>query len=317
MARPDLVDVHADQPLTDFSSAAFQDEGAFAWRDFAPIKPTDKQSNTYVVFDRGDFFRSEARQRAPGTKVALRDYKLSRDTYLCDRYAVGAGISEEEMANADPGIDLEQTTAAVLAQDLNIRAEILMTTAFLDTASVWGADTTPGTLWDDDASAPLKDIATEHAALTQAIGRPGNTILCGAEVFFKLMNHPDLLARLPDNKTRIIGQADLAGLFGVDRFLVTFASQTTSQEGLTDTFAYIGGDHLVLAYVDPTPGLRTPTAAVTFSWTGLTGASPSGIRTKRIMLPAEDQLPLIESDFALDFVAVSSVAGRRLAQVIA
>jgi len=317
MAQPSLADVHADQPLTDFSSAAFLDPGVFKWREFAPLKPVDKQSNKYYTFDRGDFFRTEAKLRAPGTKAALRDFKLSSDTYYCDRYAVAHAISEMELAQADPGIDLEESTAAVLAQDLNIRAEINAATAYLNTASVWGTDASPATVWSDAASDPIGELTTGIKTIQKAIGRRPNTLLLGADVFYDgLVNHPDILARLADNEARLIDEAFIGRLLKVPKVIVMAAPYTSSQEGLTDTFAFIGGKHAVLAYVDPAPGLKTPTAAVTFSWAGLLGAAASGIRTKRMMLPETDALPLIESDTCLDFKVVSSVAGYRIASCV-
>jgi hypothetical protein len=56
---------------------------------------------------------------------------------------------------------------------------------------------------------------------------------------------------------------------------------------------------------------------VSFSWTGLVGASPAGIRTKRMMIPYKDALPRIESDHALDFKVVASAAGYRMAAAVA
>jgi hypothetical protein len=131
------------------------------------------------------------------------------------------------------------------------------------------------------------------------------------------LEHPDIVDKLPDTQMRIASDADLARIFRVDQFLVMEASYESAQEGVTSSMAFIAGKHGLLCYVDPNPGLMSPTAAVTFSWSGLVGAAPNGIRTKRFMLPEQDALPLIESDHAFDFKAVASAAGYRFKSCVA
>ena len=318
MPEPTLADVHVDAALTDFSSAFFLDQDSFTWSRFAPIRGVGKQSDKYHVWDRADFFRTEARKRAPNTEAAVRGAKLSQASYYCDVYAIAFDVSEQIRANSDPAVDVEESAARLLAQDLNLRAELDAASAFLDTASVWGTDQTITTKWADAASTPIENITTGIKTVAKAIGRRPNTLLLGGDVWYDgLLNHPDIIARLPDNAPRIASIDFVANLLGLSQVLVVAAPYNSADEGATASVGFAGGKNAVVAYVDPAPGLASPTAAVSFSWTGLVGASPAGIRTKRMMIPYKDALPRIESDHALDFKVVASAAGYRMAAAVA
>jgi hypothetical protein len=49
--------------------------------------------------------------------------------------------------------------------------------------------------------------------------------------------------------------------------------QNTAAEGDTNSHAFIGGKSALLTYVAPTPGLMTPSAGYTFTWSGYQGAA--------------------------------------------
>lgn len=318
MAEPTLADLHVSQPLTDFSAAAFNADDSYVWNRVAPLRPVPKQSDKYFVWTASDFFRTDAKKRAPHTESAGRDFKLSDSSYYADVYAIHYDISEQQLAQADAGIDLEETVARGLAQDLNIRAELDCATALLNTASVWTTDKSVTTQWNDAASDIFGDIATGLKTVAKAIGRRPNILYMGADVWYDgFMNNPDILARLADNAPRIISREFVAGLLELDAVLVTQAAYNSADEGATASQGFIGGKHALLAYVDPNPGLLSPTAALSFNWTGLVGAAPNGIRTKRMIIPHLDAYPRIESDTALDFKAVAADAGYRFASVVA
>ena len=115
----------------------------------------------------------------------------------------------------------------------------------------------------------------------------------------------------------IVTEQTLAALFQVEEFLVAWGIQTTSAEGAaTDTFDWIGGDNLLLAYVNPNPSTRTVTAGATFTWTGLTGASSLGQRIKRFRIE-EYESDRIEAEIWYDQHVVSSACATLFEQPIA
>ena len=311
MAEPGLSDVHVDTALTDFSVAYFQNLTNFVAADFAPTAPSGKQSNKYYVYDKAETMRSDAQKRAPGTEAPVRNYTLSQGSFFCDVYSIASDVSEQVRANADPALDVEEDAARVCAEDIRIKMEIDFATEAFAT-SKWGTDVTGGTnftKWSDPSSSPLEDVATGIDTVEAATGYTPNTLLLGAKVVNTgLRNHPDIIARLPDNAPRVVTREFLANLFGVDRVLIAKSIRNTADEGATGSYSRILGNHALLAYVDPNPGLRLPTAMRRFVWSGLVG-SEDGIRTKRMEMPWKDALPRVETDAAWDFKVTGSDLG--------
>ena len=83
---------------------------------------------------------------------------------------------------------------------------------------------------------------------------------------------------------------------------------TGGGEGGTAAYSRILGANALLAYVDPSPGLKSPTAMRTFVWSGLLG-STDGIRTKRMEMPWKDAMPRVETDAAYDYKVTGSDLG--------
>jgi len=302
MPEPGLGDVHVDAALTDFSVAYFQDPANFGARAFSPTVPVGKQSDKYFIYTKADTTRTDARERAPGTEAPTRDFTLSTDTYFCNVKSIGYNISEQIRANSDPAIDLEEDAARVLADDIKMRIEVDFATAAFAT-SIWDTNvvgTTDFVKWSNAASTPLEDIATGVETIEAATGRTPNKLLVGAAVWRHLKNHPDVIARISNDTTRIGTHALLAQLVGVEQVIVSKAIRNTADEGATASISRILGSNALLAFVDPNAGVKSVTAMKTFVWSGLVGSS-DGVRTKRMDMPWTDAMPRVETDAAYDF----------------
>jgi len=310
MPEPTLSDVHVDTALTDFSRAYFQPSEKFIWNRVFGTVASSKQTNKYYVYDKDNLLRIEARKRAPNTESAGRDYSLSTDSFYCDVWALHEDISEQIRANADPALDPEQDAAASIAMDMNATLDVQFVSAFF-TTSLWGTDVTGATdftQWGNAAATPIENIETGKETVERNTGFEPNTLVLGREVWTQLKNHPDIIARLPDNAPRTVSPMFLANLFDVPRVFVARSIRNTAQQGLTGSYSFNFGKHALLAYANPSPGLRSPQAANTFVWTGLIGAV-DGVRTKRLPIPEKDALPRVETDAAVGFKVVGSDLG--------
>ena len=107
------------------------------------------------------------------------------------------------------------------------------------------------------------------------------TMVVGKEVRDKLINHPDILARLNGGatvtNTALITDAKLAEIFEVENFYVMEAVKNSSAEGVAESNAFIGGKHALLVHSPSNAGLMTPAAGVTFAWNNLQGVNNLGI----------------------------------------
>jgi hypothetical protein len=95
----------------------------------------------------------------------------------------------------------------------------------------------------------------------------------------------------------MVNKQALSALFELDEILVMEAVVNTGAKGATfadsqakESMSFIGGDHFLLCYRASSPGLMTPSAGYTFSWSGWFGATGMGHRIKRM------RAELLESD---------------------
>jgi hypothetical protein len=209
-------------------------------------------------------------------------------------------VSDPERANADPALNPDvDATEYVTDQILLAKENDFMSTFF--TTGVWDgassstdmtgsaapASTASGFLWwNDVASTPIEDIEGEATSIARLTGKRPNKLLLGPEVWTVLKNHPDVLDRIKYTQTGIMTTDLLASLLDLDEVAVAWITRNTAVEGSTGggTYAFEAGNDALLAYVEPSPGLRKASAAYNFTWTGGTGIPARGVRIKRFRL---------------------------------
>jgi hypothetical protein len=328
-SNPSYTEVHYNRPLTNISVAHFQaNTGKYIARRIFPAIPVQKKSDRYWVYDKGDLLRTQAGRRAPGTPADKGGYRISSDSYDCERWALGRNIADPERDNADAGIDLDGEASMFLTDQIELALEIEWATDFF-TTSVWtGASSTsdmtgsanPSSTtanfrqWNDAASTPVEDIRGEMTSVESRTGFRPNRLVLGPRVWNALADHPDLLGRMGDNSARIFNRQMLANLLELDSVEVLNAVRTTSNEGQPDTANFIAGKHALLLYTQPNPGLRVPTAGYTFIWTGA-GAPAQGSAMKRYRdEPIESDV--IEAETWADFKTVSAELGAFFANAV-
>lgn len=326
--NPTPGDVHVNAPLTNISIAFLQNASNFVATRVFPNIPVQKQSDRYYVYERGDFNRDEMQLRAPGTASAGGGYNLDNTpTYFANRYSFHKDIPDEVRANADAVLNPDREAAQFVTHKALIRREKLFTGAYFK-AGVWAfekagvAGTPTGAQvkkWSDAASTPIEDVRTGKATIAEATGYEPNKLILGRKVFDKLLDHPEIIDRIKYGQTAgsaaMAGADTLARLFNVDEVLVMNAVENTSKEGQAASHSFIGGNNALLTYSTSAPGLMTPTAGYTFSWTGLLGAGADGnrIRSFRMEDLGSDR---IEIDMCFDMKLVSNELGSFWSDVI-
>lgn len=326
---PTAGDVHVSQPLTSISVAYMQSASGFvAGRVFAKV-PVQKQGDLYYSVPRGAFRRGEMRLRAPSTESHGKGYTLETASYFCHPRALHHDIWDGTRVNADPQVDPDVLGTRLLTEDALITREKVWAESYFK-SDVWATDvdgvaTAPSagqTLrWDDAASTPIEDVRQARTYVLEKTGAKPNVLVLGAKVEDKLLEHPDILARISGGATT--GQAAiadrqlLAKIFGVEEVMVMEASHNSAAEGLTATDAFIGGKHALLAYRTATPGLQVATAGYTFTWAGLYGSEAGegtsikkfrmeNLESDRIEIKAAWDMKVIASDLGYFFDSIIS-----------
>lgn len=287
MTQPTARAVHVDQPLTNISVAYLQNAANFVASRVFPNIRVQKQSDVYFRYDRGFFNRNQAKVRAPATEAAIAGFGLDTDSYMAKVVALKTQLAWQVAANADTPVQLERANTELLLHQMLIEKEVDWASKYFVTG-VWGTQyngvaATPGTneriQWSDATSGnPIGNIRVAKTDMLESTGYDPNTLVASQRVIDALVDHPDIVDRIKysggvgnQNPARTSLQA-LAQLFEVDRILVMRAIQNTAAEGATNAHSFIGGQNALLTYVPPTPGLMTPSAGYTFTWSGYQGA---------------------------------------------
>lgn len=316
---PSRADIHIDRALTNISVQYMQDANNFIAGQVFPSVPVQKQSDRYFVYLREDWFRDDARERAPGAESAGGDYELDNTpTYFCRKYAYHKDVFEEDRVNADNPLTPDEDAVAFVTDKILLNKENNWARTFFK-KGVWGTDLTGNATaatnqlvyWDDYAnSSPIEDMTKLATQMAEVTGKRPNTLVMGRRAYDALKNHPDFLDRVKYTQKGVVTTDLIAEMFDVERVLIANAIQNTSQKGATANMQFIMGNHVLLCYTTNTPRLKTATAGYTFVWTGLMGANALGGRINRFTMPMLGiGTERIEMELAYDMKVVAADMG--------
>lgn len=305
MPSPTVRDVHVDAVLTQMSIAYRQGAGAFIAGSLFPEIPVDKMSDLFYVYDKGDWFRDEAAVRAPGTESAGSGYRVATDTYTCKVYAFHKDVDDQTRANYDNPLNPDRDAVEFVTNRMLMRQERDWASACF-TTGVWGTDLTgvnsaPSTnqflRWNDASSTPVEDVEGAKLTMLSTTGFLPNTLVLGYEVFRYLKQHPAIYNRIKYTTAENITVDLLARMFEVDRVVVARSIVNTGNQNASDaavngtggganSFSFVHGKHALLMYVNPSPGLLTPSAGYRFAWRGVSDGLGQTVGISRIPMPA-------------------------------
>lgn len=325
MPQPNKSQVHVDRPLTNISIAYIQSQMNFIASKVFPVVPVDKQSDSYFIYTKNDWFRDEAQIRPPATESAGSGYGISNTTYNCDVWALHKDIDDQVSANSDAPLNPDRDAAQFVAQRMLLRQEIQWATDFFGASLGWkdytGVGSSPSTnqfvQWNDQTSSdPVTDIEAGKEYILSITGYLPNTLVLGYSVYRQLKNHPDIVDRVKYTSAENITEAILARLFEVDNVYVAKAVKATNVEGETAAYSFVHGKGAWLGYVNPTPSVLQPSAGYTFAWTGVSDGMGASIGTSRIPMPLK-RATRIESQMAWDNKIIGADLGAFFASAVA
>lgn len=270
--------LHVDRYLTNFSVMFVQDNRNFIAQRAASVIPVQKQTDLYVVYERGYFWRDEAQPRPLGGRPQQVGYKLGEGNYNAREWALEAIVDDRQRANADEPIRLDENATTLLTQKQLIKQDRIWCQSFF-TPGVWthqmqGVNTAVGAgtflNFNDAGSTPIEVIDEQKDEIAKRTGFMPNCLVLGAAVKRAMRTHPDISDRIKYTQTGIADDDILATLFEVDNVITARSVYNAADEGAADDFQFIADERaMLLMYVDPNPGLDSPTAVANFAWTGL------------------------------------------------
>ena len=304
-------DVHVNTPLSNISIAYMQDATSFVAARVFPNVPVTKQSDRYYTYERGEFNRDEMEVRAPGTESKGGSYTVDNTpTYYAPVRAFHKDVPDQVRANEDSVLSSDRDATQYVSQKGLIKREKIWADSYFKTG-VWTTDHTASE-WLSGNTDPIQDIRTGRRTVRQSTGFEPNTLVLGRQVYDVLADNPDVIERVnagqtPGNPAMGTLMAMMA-LFEIERIFVMNAIENTAAEGQDPVHSFIGGNHALLCYAAPSPGLMVPTAGYTFSWTGFLGAGAEGQRIKKFRMEHLDS-DRVEIQMAFDTKLVSADLG--------
>lgn len=333
MPNPAQSDLHVNVPLTNVSVAYAQSADLFIATKVFPKVSVQKQSDLFWKYSKSDFRRTDVERRAPSTESPGTGWNITTDTYFTHVYAVHKDIDDQVRSNADSTFALDKEATSFVTQQLLLKRDIDWAARYF-TTGVWGTDLTgvsgtPSTnefkQFDDASSDPIKLFADLQTNFMQEnAGRKANTLVLGAHVINALKNHPDILDRIKYTQKGVVTEDLIASLLGVDKILVSYATKTDTERGLDAldqdgdaSYEFVSDSKsALLVHTPSSPGLMTPAAGYTFTWSGYLGGNAQGTRVKRFRMEhiASDR---IEGEATYDMKVVGSDLGLFMSQVVA
>lgn len=315
MPQPTLSDVHVNRPLTDMSFAYASEVETVSDKMF-PVVPHQSKSDSFYTYPKGNWFRLQAKKRAPGVQSAGSGYEVSTDSFTCDVYAIHKDVDDQIRANADPNFNLDAEAARFVTQQLLLKREFDFAAAYFKT-SLWtgsssGGDITPSSKWDTTNGVPIKDISAQLDAVQGKTGIRPNKALFGKKAWTCFLNNAEVLDRIkysssPQNPAMASKQL-AAQLLGLDEVHVAGAVYNNTIEGATNALSYMfTEDAVLLTHAPPAAGIMTPSAGYIFSWTQYLAAANS-LRISRFRMD-ELRSDRIEGEMAYAMKVVAADLG--------
>jgi len=304
---------HIDHWLTNFGVQFRQDSRNFvAGRASTPV-PVNHESDKYVIYPRGYFWRDEAEVRPLGGRPVQVSYKTETGNYLAEEWALEHTIDDRQRRNADSIFTLDETGTRLLEGKQMIREDRIWATEFFQTG-VWTHDYQGGqhfTPFNDAASTPIEQIDEYKTNMARSTGFMPNTLVMGANVHTALRSNADIVDRIKYTQRGIATPEILAQLFEVDQVLTARGVYNAAAEGATDDMEFIVDENAMwLGYIEPTPSMDSPTAIARFGWTGLFPGQTS--ESGGVILRGRDDRATsdwIQSRNAYDYKVVSADLG--------
>ena len=321
MGQPTGSDLHVNRPLTNISIAYIQDQTDFAASRAFPPVPVDHKSDEYYVYNKGDWFRTQSKSRAPRTESAGGGWNMSTDSYKADVKAFHVDVDDQTRADQDsPVINLDRDATTFVTRDMWLRRELDWVEAYFG-AGKWGTTDQTGAAaagsnqfvqWSRSSSKPIEDVTHQRLLMAQKTGLRPNVGVMGAWVYEILKDHPEFLERIKYTQKGVVTLDLMASLWDLDEVLVPMAVQNTAEEAAdgsdTPIMDFIYGKGMLLAYRPASAGLMVPSAGYTFEWTGYLGAAERGTRMKKFRMEAL-AADRVEIESAYVFKQVSSDLG--------
>jgi len=237
-----------------------------------PIIPVSKQSGSIIEFSQADAFRVEDMKRAPDTEAKRVTWGVSSQMYYCNNYALAAGVTIEDRANADPiyASRLIEGRGQRLLDKLMLGSELRIMSLVGSTSNV-GSSSAVTSIWNipEGDGNPILDLNTAIDNVQFASGYRPNTLLFGLKAWNALRRHKNArnLVFGVNNGGGYLNTAQVGNLFEIETVIVARSFRNTAEENLAAAYSNAFRSDAVLAcYVNRQPSQENPSFGYSYRW---------------------------------------------------
>lgn len=312
MPEPTVGAVHVNSALSNLVMGWQQKFSKFIATQVFPIVRSEKQSDTYFEYDRGEWLSDEAQYRASAAESAGTTFSVSAEqTFKCLPVSMHRDLPWDVLKNQDKALNLVRTSVNWTTMKVLRKLDIEFRDNYFTTGK-WGRDITGASAvgtnqiiqWDRTSSTPVEDVEELCVYVEGETGFRPNTMVISPTVLGVLKRHTDVKDYYKYTRPGLITPELIAQVFELDRILVAGAVVNSAGRGAAVDAGFIFGNHALLLYVPPTPVPEEPSAGFTFMWT------QQGFDVAVNQIPIDlKKADRVEAEIYIDHVLASNVLG--------
>jgi hypothetical protein len=301
-------DLHIDQNLTNVA-LNYRPAGMIADM-IAPIVQVAKETDLYPVFSQKEALAIEDTKRARGTQAHRITRSVSSEGYRAENYALRYDVPIEDRANMDAAyaFELEAGAARYLVDKLVLDWDkrVLQT---VGSASNVSTGFVPSSAWGSGGDPVSQLYQVIEQVQSQTAYRPNN-ILFGWQAYnwFRRNSNVRNFVLGTNNGGGVVTRQAVAGIFEVDRVLVSEAFYNSANEAAAISLANTFPKDSVLVYYAPSaPSREVPSFMYSFRWTA--PGLPAPLAVERHPYDSKSKTESIEAGYYQDEKITSSALG--------
>lgn len=260
---PNISNVRVDSVLQNYLQA--YENAAFVADTLAPRFKVKVLSGIYYKMGMERFYREDV-SRSPGAWANEVRFDVNKSTFSCDIRSASNAIPDIILDVADGVLQLRMESADIckdkvaLDREFRVRDKILAGVTQTVTLNA-------GQKWDNYTSAtslPINNIVTGRNTIRRAIWKTATHIFLPSTVAEVLSMHPQVISLIKNTDSRLLTDSGLPPkIRGLQ--VVEMGAGYVDSETSTDP-EEIWGDNVIIAFINPKPGLRTINGMTTFAY---------------------------------------------------
>jgi hypothetical protein len=264
--------VHIDKILTNIS-VGWPNNG-FVGEQLFPTVQVNKQSDLYYVYGREAWLPERGDERAPGTEAnEIPGMQVSTNPYYAKEHALQIAVTDEERENADSPLAPDRDATELITAKIMLGRELIFRNLTVTAANyATGNSVTLAGVdrWDSGDAAgshPIQDVRAGITAIHSKMFLRPNVAVIPWPVLNSIQDHSDFLNRIMYAERAIFSEELFSSILGIEKIIVPGVGYNTAVNyGAAETLGYVWTDDVILAYVPPRPGLKTPAFGYEFRW---------------------------------------------------